>query len=344
MKSRLPATITTRSARAFSLVEVLIAVLVLSLGLLGLGAVFPMVMREQRIATETTLGISARNAVEQMLFSRPDFDREGGRGWEALRKYVDDNGGNDGDWVAVEPDDRDNNQLNTYLLEHPDGSFIQIPLAQRLYPLPYSTNLEPRFVWDLAARMTDPRNPDTSPLIVALFMRPIDPSIKTTSSPANNNEPYSIVSVLIDPDVPARERRNPVSIDRQGRPTLDGRRDRGAQYAKPIVAEAAVGPGISDPDSPYTTLFIQQVVEPTFNAEAASVLIAASGQQFLDRRGHLFTVDRSETYRGLARAATFSPPMTDVNGDGSVDPDDYNPIVFLPQATSVEPLVFTINP
>ncbi|MEM1329713.1 MAG: hypothetical protein AAGG07_04055 [Planctomycetota bacterium] len=52
---------------AFSLVEVLIAVLVLSLGLLGLGAVLPVVVREQRLANETSVGVQAADAAVDAL-------------------------------------------------------------------------------------------------------------------------------------------------------------------------------------------------------------------------------------------------------------------------------------
>ena len=52
------------AVRGFTLIEVLIGVLVLSLALLGLGALFPVVLREQRIARETVLGVSVQRSAE----------------------------------------------------------------------------------------------------------------------------------------------------------------------------------------------------------------------------------------------------------------------------------------
>ncbi len=60
--------------RAFTLIEVLIGVLVLALGLLGLGAIIPVVIREQRQAVNTTLGNEAGEAARKYLLSRPDLD------------------------------------------------------------------------------------------------------------------------------------------------------------------------------------------------------------------------------------------------------------------------------
>jgi Tfp pilus assembly protein PilV len=57
----------TRALAAFSLIEVLISVLVLALGLLGLGAMFPVIIRQQRQATDATLGTMAANAARLEL-------------------------------------------------------------------------------------------------------------------------------------------------------------------------------------------------------------------------------------------------------------------------------------
>src|SRR5690606_17226744 len=53
--------------RAFSLVEVLIAILVLGLGMLGLGAVFPAVISEQRRSFDSISGESVARQVEALL-------------------------------------------------------------------------------------------------------------------------------------------------------------------------------------------------------------------------------------------------------------------------------------
>ncbi len=68
------ATIRFSAPRAFSLIEVLIGVLVLALGLLGLGAIIPVVIREQRAAVSSTLGSEAAKAAKRYLLMRPDLD------------------------------------------------------------------------------------------------------------------------------------------------------------------------------------------------------------------------------------------------------------------------------
>ncbi|MFN0133094.1 MAG: prepilin-type N-terminal cleavage/methylation domain-containing protein [Phycisphaerales bacterium] len=61
-------------SRAFTLIEVLIGILVLALGLLGLGAVIPVVVREQRLATDATLGVAVAQHAEGVLRARPTLD------------------------------------------------------------------------------------------------------------------------------------------------------------------------------------------------------------------------------------------------------------------------------
>ena len=60
--------------RAFTLIEVLIAILVLAIGLLGLGAVFPAVIAEQRNAFAVIEGENTASSAEAMLSNREFLD------------------------------------------------------------------------------------------------------------------------------------------------------------------------------------------------------------------------------------------------------------------------------
>ena len=71
---------------AFSLVEVLIAVFVLSLGILGLASIFPVVLREQRQAVDATEAQIAIGSVQSQLLSNLDLLEPGDeRGWGILQ-------------------------------------------------------------------------------------------------------------------------------------------------------------------------------------------------------------------------------------------------------------------
>ena len=52
---------------SFTLVEILISILILALGVLGLGALFPVIIREQRQGADATSGVFASNSARAML-------------------------------------------------------------------------------------------------------------------------------------------------------------------------------------------------------------------------------------------------------------------------------------
>ena len=66
-----------RRGGAFSLIEVMLGVLILALGLLGLAAVMPAVVAQQRNAANTTLGESAISSAKDYLARRGDLMRIG---------------------------------------------------------------------------------------------------------------------------------------------------------------------------------------------------------------------------------------------------------------------------
>ena len=61
--------------RAFSMIEVLIAIVVLSIGLLGLAITLPATITVQRRGAEATRAISAASAAQTYIESRPDLVR-----------------------------------------------------------------------------------------------------------------------------------------------------------------------------------------------------------------------------------------------------------------------------
>ncbi len=59
-----------RGVRAFSLIEVLIATVILALGLIGVGAIFPVVITQQRDANDLSSAVSLGESVEALLSER----------------------------------------------------------------------------------------------------------------------------------------------------------------------------------------------------------------------------------------------------------------------------------
>jgi type II secretory pathway pseudopilin PulG len=56
-----------RAVGGFTLIEILISILILALGMLGLGILFPVIIREQRIGSDATTGIAIANNARTIL-------------------------------------------------------------------------------------------------------------------------------------------------------------------------------------------------------------------------------------------------------------------------------------
>lgn len=214
-------TVRSRRSAGFTLVEVLIAVAVLGLGLLGLAAVFPVLVTEQRDAADKQIGDSAR-AVAVGLLEAPSSEAQ--RLLDLLRDngpyatgsatelaeaisgkslpaalfsllLLEDNTWSDlNDWIVPGAD-------GSYELDEASGALtisaesvladalatVQIPVADRVIPDVFQAAGEPRYVWDFAVR----RAPDDRAwsgsgtrreiLEMAVFIRRIDPSIQVPS-------------------------------------------------------------------------------------------------------------------------------------------------------------------
>lgn len=198
-----------RPRRGFSLVEVLIAVFVFSLGMLGLASIFPVVLRQQRTAGEVTEGTIALGSIESALRSNVELNRTGtDKGWGIFQDDDDQQTGwsNLGQWMLPalvgtgEPNfnSRLSVDATTGLMRihsenptgpaatDPFGDDVLIPLSSRLGPAPFVRGATPRVEWIMAARRliterdnnSRPLPTPTDELEIAVFVRPIDRGIQ----------------------------------------------------------------------------------------------------------------------------------------------------------------------
>jgi competence protein ComGC len=325
-----------RLAAAFSLIEVLIAILILALGLLGLGAVIPVVVREQRVASQATRAVIAANNAKAYLRARPDLNRlvgdgggsRGGSGGPSMGGSSQVNPMGFGVWLE------DDTWSKTSLWElrsgtvRPSGDLVLqrgggvasvIPVVDRLWPEPNS-GAEPLLVWDVVARRVRIGPPSPSPpadlvertIEIAVFVRRIDPAIRV--APGRTR-----LQVLADQGLPAPERRLPVSIDRVTGPTGDGRTPSSSpagEYSVPLTFLVVV----PSPNRPNVIELDPNSSAPQWWKERA----AAPGQKLVDNLGNIYTVLRRDDPASADRVV-IEPPVP------AAAMADFQQVVFTPQ-------------
>jgi len=317
-------------AAAFSLIEVLISVVVLALGLLGLGAVFPVVIREQRLAGEATMGVSAQNNAEAYLLGHSGLRTD--QGWKRwlLGPNPDPNVTTDDlpeEWTVPQTD---------ALTGRVGIGAIVLPVTQRLFPQPFAIdNLadspasEPRLVWDIVGRRlatgTDFSAGDS--ILLAIFVRRIDPGILVDRSRGQ-----TLSEVLSAPPGQTPER-VPVAWDPvTKRPTLNGI----GEYATPITMGVVRirPPRIRDIIQLDLRLDISRP-RPPVTGQQALALIRRVGQKLVDNRGNVYSV-----IEVIGDDEVRVEPGVPVEID---QPRDMEPVVFTPQIP-VAVATFRINP
>ncbi|CAG0987153.1 hypothetical protein PHYC_02086 [Phycisphaerales bacterium] len=297
---------------AFSLVEVLISIVVLALGLLGLAAVFPAVILEQRVASDTVQGVSMEKSVVEWiegsaLFRERSMNEDNDsatnrRGWRIL--LAEPTWSQKGSWspafmttAAVVPFPAGvglavNSATGWVGVGDAGGHAFGIPLEDRLFPSPYSFAGDPRFVWDFACRRIEggTRAVSQQPTIansvddsvqIAFFVRRVDAGIRLRGGARSISESF------LNRNLAWTSRRVPVAADENGRPAGDGfgTGTLAPTYSPISMFSYTFFPDDSNADPSYQ-LIVPGVAAPNgFYPADPRPYAAQVGQQFVDQIG-----------------------------------------------------------
>jgi prepilin-type N-terminal cleavage/methylation domain-containing protein len=359
------------ASRGFTLIEVLIGVLVLGLGLLGIAAVFPVVVRQQRIATDSVQGLSVQRSAEAYIRAHAGFNvaimPNGPRGanlpaWDNMRRSSNSNADADtgaSRWVVPEivVSGTSARRGNLYVVGGETSiPTLQVPLVDRLWRPPFSDRdvlvtdqrygNEPKYVWDMVWRRIEAGAAirDDDLIQVAIIVRRVDPSLRLPVGTINvTNDPLQrtqrsirIADALTNVNIANENRRVPVAVDNDGNPTLTGVGNYGVPFVL-RVREVTDDQGNSN-GPPGRNLVLRRFV---FDSTQPLAVRAARqiNQKLIDTRGNVYTVIRVDSEN--ANAVLIDPPApadaTRQAADGWFD------VVLTPQV-AVSAGVFTVRP
>ncbi|MCC6427650.1 MAG: prepilin-type N-terminal cleavage/methylation domain-containing protein [Phycisphaerales bacterium] len=279
-------------ARGFSLIEILIAVVVLALGLLGVGAVFPVVIRSQRQSQDVVYGqIASRNAAAYLMGRQHMLD--------ALRLVAydtnfDGNPDEDprydatpwfiwsdkpADWGSVDPGSGD------LLLKHPKPpnstiTSIYVPASERLFPAPFTVGVNPQYIWDVAVRRKR-----VGGFQVLVVTRRLDQQIAVP-------EDLVLSNVLTGKYLTSGgQRRLPMSVDAAGRPTGNGGPPGIGTYSRLRSLELDQ---MHPSDNALISVRGMDDGDPTDQSTTVLPYANAVGQKLVDNLGTVYTVAGTE--------------------------------------------------
>ncbi|MCA9299608.1 MAG: hypothetical protein KDA28_11110 [Phycisphaerales bacterium] len=357
--------------RAFSLTEVLIAVLILALGMLGLAAVYPVVISEQRAARDQTQGSLAYNTVKLFIerggfleggfevlrndefFSigpnassqdpddyRPAYGAflwEAGYDWRGLPSWVQRRYLDQGLMIL-----RTGTEIVPTPPPPPPGGVLAgstpVPQHQRVFPF-VNGGSDPESVWDAVIRRvpTEGVQPwvltdrPKMALQVAVFLRRID-----QGAMAKTNYPNNIVaSTSGSPEALC------LSINRNGRPDFTGAIGNRSAYSlildliievvEPDDRNAKASDVIRLIESPSGDLSSYGKPIGTIDNEGKVRFLSKPGQQFIDNFGQVYRVIEVEENGDLV----IDPPIQRSRWEDTVQ------AIFTPQ-TPIRAFVMSI--